>query len=56
MDIAYEDSENIMEHVGGIHGTLKLIFARAEVEGAATNAVADRMAEDMLTAGAPIAA
>ncbi len=56
MDIAYEDSENIMEHVGEIHGTLKLIFARAEVEGVATNAVADRMAEEMLGASDPIAA
>lgn len=56
MDIAYEDSGNIMERVGGIHGTLKMIFARAEVEGVATNAVADRMAGEMLAAGAPIAA
>lgn len=49
------------EDVGTTVGDMDVVrettrFARAEVEGVATNAVADRMAEERLTASDPIAA
>jgi len=40
------DDVEIYAHLDGIHDTLSEIFKRAETEGAATNFVADKMAEE----------
>jgi len=50
IDVAAEgpdyNSEAVLERVAGIEETLVRIFARAEKEGAAPEAIADRMAEE----------
>jgi leucine dehydrogenase len=55
IDVCYErtggSTAELKAHIEGIGDTLRLIFERAEREGATTTAIADRLAEERLRGG-----